>query len=451
MLVALGVAVAQRPIQVGSTEPDGTTALHRAVQSNEEAAVAALLRAGLKAGVNPNTANRYGITPLWLAATNGSATVTKLLLKAGANAAAKLPHGETALMAAARTGDPETVKLLIQGGADPNAPETSHGETALMWAAAENHPEAVRALIAGGADPNLHSKALELAPMDWLQVGMVSTVLPRGGFTAAMYAARQDAQDAVWALAEGHADLDAQDPDGATALHLAIINQHYDMAGLLLEKGANPNVADNTGMTAIYAAVDMNTFRSDIGRPARPLMDKLGALDVVRLALARGGNPNAQQRKPILGRHHGFGDNSLGEGATALMRAAKSSDIEAMTVLLNAGAKPSLGTANSDALLALASTRTGPGANRLTAALQLLVQRGASLTSTNAQGQTPLHVAARQGSNAIVRALVELGANLKAIDHSGKTALDLVTEPGRNHHDDTAALLKELAGGSTAK
>ena len=38
----------------------------------------------------------------------------------------------------------------------------------------------------------------------------------------------------------------------------------------LLEAGANPNVADNTGMTSVYAVVDMNTFRSDIGRPPVP-------------------------------------------------------------------------------------------------------------------------------------------------------------------------------------
>ena len=76
--------------------------------------------------------------------------------------------------------------------------------------------------------------------MDWQQVGMVSTVLPRGGFTALMYAARQDAKDAARSLAEAGANLDVQDPDGTSALEFAIINQHFDLAALLLEKGANP-------------------------------------------------------------------------------------------------------------------------------------------------------------------------------------------------------------------
>jgi len=278
---------------------------------------------------------------------------------------------------------------------------------------------------------------------------MVSTILPRGGWTALMYAARQDAQDAARALADSGADLDAQDADGATALQLAIINQHDDLAALLLEHGANPNVADNTGMTSVYAAVDMLDFRSDIGRPRRVLPDKLAALDVLRLALEHGGNPNARLRKPILGRHHGFGDAALGDGATALMRAAKSNDLEAMELLLKSGADASLAMANgSNAVMLLAGTRLGPApaaANKTVASLKLLAKSGVNLNAANPRGETALHLAARQGSNAIVRALVELGADLNAADRSGKTALDLAMQPGRAGHPDTAALLRELA------
>lgn len=428
-------------------QPDGMTALHWAVQASQEDIVAKLL----VAGADPNAANRYGITPLWLAATNASAPMARVLLKAGASPTAKLPHGETALMAAARTGEPTILKVLLDAKSDPNAVESSLGESALMWAAAENHSEAIRILIAGGADPNLHAKALDLAPMDWMQIGMVSTPLPRGGFTALMYAARQNAQDAVRVLSDAGADLNSRDPDGTTALEFAIINQHYDLAALLIEKGANPNTADNTGMTSLYAAVDMNTFRSDIGRPPRALPDQRNALDILRLMLAQGGDPNAQLRKPILGRHHGFGDGSLGDGATALMRAAKGVDLAAMEVLLKGGANPLLGMTNgSNALLLLAATRVGtaPGAisvENVVKAIRMLAERGANLNSANARGETALHIAARQGSNAIVRALGDLGADLNVTDRSGKTALDLVTQPGNGRREDTEAVLRQLA------
>jgi ankyrin repeat protein len=427
---------------VNVQQADGMTALHWAVRANEEDVVAVLL----KAGADANTANRYGITPLWLAATNGSVAVTQALLHAKADPKAALPHGETALMAAARTGNPDEVRVLLQAGSDPNAAESSEGETALMWAAAENHADAVRALIQGGADPNRHSKNLNLAPMDWMQVGMVSTILPRGGFTALMYAARQDSPDAARALAQSGADLDAQDPDGSTALLFAIINQHYDLAALLVERGANPNAADNTGMTAVYAAVDMNTFRSDIGRPPRVLPDKRTALDVLKLALQHKGDPNARLKKPIIGRHHGFGDGSLGDGATPLMRAAKSADLDAMRVLLDAGADAKLGmTKGSNAVMILAGTRAAPGSSEKAAqALRLLLQHGGDVNALDARGDRPIHAAARAGANEMVRLLVQLGADPNAANGAGKTALDLASAPGRGHHEDTAALLREL-------
>ena len=56
------------------------------------------------AGANVNAANRYGVTPLWLACVNGNAAVIETLLKAGADANTSMPEGETVLMTAARTG-----------------------------------------------------------------------------------------------------------------------------------------------------------------------------------------------------------------------------------------------------------------------------------------------------------------------------------------------------------
>src|SRR5690606_35131813 len=98
-----------------------------------------------------------------------------------------------------------------------------------------------------GADLDRHSFPLNLPAMEWEQVGMVSTTLPVGGWTAAMYAARQNAAEAMAALIELGADLDAQDADGTTALGLAIINEHYDLAATLLEAGADPTIVDRTG------------------------------------------------------------------------------------------------------------------------------------------------------------------------------------------------------------
>lgn len=429
----------------------GMTALLWACEAND----LALARLLLEAGADPDLGNRYGITPLWLAATNRSAGLVELLLGHGADPTRALPHGETALMAAARAGDADSIRLLLEAGSDPNASESSLGETALMWAAAEDHADAIRVLVAGGADPDAHSRVLDLPAMNWEQTGMVSTRLPVGGWTALMYAARQNAKAAARALAESGADLDARDPDGTTALELAIINAHYDLAALLLDAGADPNVADNTGMGALYAAVDMVTHGPLIGRPTRPRTDKLDAIDLVRLTLEHGAEVNARLARPIFGRHHDFADRALGDGATPLMRAAKGLDIESMRVLLAAGADAKLAMANgANVIFALAGARAGgrsavsdvdAESSPESEALELLLAAGADIDAAGPDGATPLHAAAGAGNAAMVTALVAHGAPLEARDTAGRTPLDLVSQAGRTQNESIAALLRTLA------
>ena len=76
------------------------TALHWAVYHDDREMAGQLLRAG----ASVKAANRYGVTPLSLACTNGNEVLVELLLKAGADPNLPLPGGETPLMTAARTG-----------------------------------------------------------------------------------------------------------------------------------------------------------------------------------------------------------------------------------------------------------------------------------------------------------------------------------------------------------
>jgi ankyrin len=430
-------------------DPDGTTALHWAVRANDLDAAQRLL----KAGANPDAANRYGITPLSLAAENSSAPLIQALLQAGAQ-----PSGAI-LMTAARAGNAEVVRMLIARGAGANAREDTLGETALMWAAAENHPEAVRALIEHGADVNARSDKL-VYPKDRFGLEGVTTILPRGNWTALMYAARQGALESARTLAEMGADLNLVDSDGTTALELAILNGHFDTAGMLTEKGADPNIADVTGMAAMYAAVDMNTLGEIYGRPGRKSMDKLTALDLIPILLAHGANPNATLKSPTLSRAHTPGEPSLGEGTTPLMRAAKNGDTAAIRVLMAHGADASLKQKNGTTALMLASgvgRGTGVFAKdyateaELLAAVAFLVESGMDVNAANDSGQTALHIAA-QASDGIVKYLAEHGASLDAKDKQGRTALDIAMGTGirariggeSTVRESTAALLRQL-------
>ena len=227
-------------------------------------------------------------------------------------------------------------------------------------------------------------------------------------------------------MADLKVDLNAGDPDGTTALHLAIINFHYDLAKLLLDRGANPNAADAHGMTALYAAVDMRTPPSTETRPTRKLTGNMDAADLVKALLAHGADPNARLLRPIIGRHENLvGDTALGVGTTPLMRAAKSTDVLLLRLLLEGGADPTAlqkdgTTAAMIALLGFGSAAY-PARTFLEDAaresIELLVGGGLDVNAFNANGQTALHGAAGQGANSIVEYLVDRGAELDVKDN----------------------------------
>src|SRR5262249_35902056 len=149
----------------------------------------------------------------------------------------------------------------------------------------------------------------------------------------AMYAARQGKLAAVNALADAGANLNEVDPEGCTALVIAIINAHFDIAARLVERGANPNVGDASGMAALYAAVDMEHLAPYVNRPSPKPSGKLSAVDLVNILLKHGADPNQTLRAPLLMRQHATGDTTLAAGATPLMRAAKALDLNLIKVL----------------------------------------------------------------------------------------------------------------------
>jgi ankyrin repeat protein len=291
---------------------------------------------------------------------------------------------------------------------------------------------------------------------------MVSTALPRGGWTPLMHAARQGAFEGARAIADAGADLDARDPDGTTALVLAIINAHYDLAAMLLDKGADPNVADSNGMAAVYALIDMHTLAPMQGRPAPKLVGTTDAATLLAKLIAHGGDPNARLLRPVLGRHHGSGDPALGEGSTPFLRAAKTVDLDMMRLLLDVGADPALTRKDRTTALTLVAggrvggfpARTAEASTALTIeALKLCLDRGLDIDAFSTTGQTALHAAAGRGADDVVQFLADNGATLDLPDKQGRTPLDIalgVRTGGRaarnapTVHETTAALLRQL-------
>jgi ankyrin repeat protein len=438
---------------VDGAEPDGTTALHWAARRND-VQVAELL---LENGANANATNRYGVTPLGIAATNGSAPITRALLKAGASANGTNGEGEPVLMTASRAGAVDVVNLLLDAGADVNASEAFQGETALMWAAGEDHPDVVATLARRGANLNVRSRPLKYPNVKVDFATMVFIAMPKGGFTALAFSARQGTVNGARALIEAGADPNVADPDGTTPLVLAIINAHYDVAALLIEKSADVNRADGVGMSPLYAVVDMAHQEPLVNRPLPVPTGIQRPPDIVRLLLEHGANPNAALTAPLMMRQHNNGDPSLGDGATALMRAAKVSDVPLMRQLLDGGADANRAMKNGNTALMVAvarAARPAPSEQQTIDAVNLLLQHGADVNAANASKETALHLAVGRGDR-VVAQLVERGAALDARDGSGRTPLDValgVIGTGRGRggappdpprvQETTAALLK---------
>jgi ankyrin repeat protein len=459
-------------VDVDDRDADGTTPLHWAVRLDDVELVRTLIRAGADVAVE----NRYGLRPITLAATNGSERALRALLDAGADPAASAA-GEPVVMTAARTGAVDALELLVARGADVNAREAWLGETALMWAAAENHADAVRLLVEAGADVDARSAALEAPVLEFPRSGGPNSPFPRGGWTALMFAAREGAIDAAAALADLGADLDAVAPPqtdvpsstlasldegvGTTALVYAIINVHYELAAVLLEKGADPNVADLAGMAALYAAVDMNSLQRVQGRPAPIQGDRLDGVDLVGLLLEKGADPNARLTGRPLKRHHDAGSTmGFSEGATPLMRAARTGDVPVMRRLLEGGADPFLTLPDrTNALMIAAGQGYGglrgeairivvPTEEDAAAAVALLLDHGMDADAFNATGNTALHAAVRRG-DPVVRVLAARGATLDLPNRAGQTPLDIAEGRGGRGRggggrESTAALLREL-------
>ena len=429
---------------------------------------AAQVRQLLKAGADPNVRNELNTTPLLEAAFNANTDIIEALLDAHADPNAAGADGQTPLMLVARGTNVAAAQLLLKRGANPNAHESQRGQTALMWAVANSQGPMARLLIESGADVDAKTATDLMTPL----VSAEPRAQPRspGGMTALMFASREGCLDCVAALVEKGASVDRPDPEGVTPLLWAIWNTRFDVAKYLIDHGANVGRFDWWGRTPLYLAVDYVTLPHG-GRPDQPTLDRTLPIDVVKLLLEKGADPNPQLKMaaPLraTGNDRGL-DPMLSPGTTPLIRAAKAMDVESMKALIDHGADVTLANSrNITATLAAsgmgstdADTRgyftTSDVQDRAIAALDLMFRSGGPINGKAGQfAQVPLHGAAFWGWNRVVEYLLQKGAEINLADSRGYTAVDYAMgRAGGNSrggqridvHKDTADLLMSKGG-----
>jgi ankyrin repeat protein len=430
-------ALLAKKSDVNAPQADGATALHWAVYREDLPTVDLLLRAGAKA----TAANGFGATPLSLAAESGNVAIVQRLLEAGADPNERMRGSDTALMMAARTGNVATVKVLLDRGADVNAKEPTRGTTALMWAVAQRHPAVVQLLIDRGADvkaasapawqarPVRYAKATDPRPSQGRNQDLVvSEVGPRnargtdgGGLSPLAFAARGNDLESVRILLAAGADVNQVTNYGWSPLLIATQNRYYQLASYLLDHGANPNLTNKGGWSPLYLAIDNRNIEGGDYPLRKPDMD---TFEFIKKVIDKGANVNWRIQESPWFRTVFTSQWVHEDGATAFWRAAQSSDLAVMKLLLEHGADPSIAT-NVGVTPLQVSAGVGwvegvtyewsKQAN--VEAVKMLLALGNDPNAQAQTGRTALHGAGHKGSTAVIQVLVDAGARLDLRDY----------------------------------
>ena len=334
-------------------------------------------------------------TPLTLAAKLGRTSMVTTLMEKGAkpNLCSRYENGKstgrTALHEASKSGHPQVVDCLLAHGSDVNMPDT-RGWMPIHDAICQDNIAITFKLLENGANPR-HSFSISLPDVkNFAVIGRASLMFSAGPYklepstpssfewNCLTFAANCHQPQVVAKLIQEyfHKDVDFQSASGKTALHEAVIlpenlnldkeivlqNRHETMK-ILLDAGANPNIQDNMGKTALHLFFDHVNLAKVVVRKYSKIVP-----ETVRLLQDYGAHLNIVDIN----------------GRTILHQAAAFGNVETM---------------------------------------QILLELGATVTSLDNDGNTPAHIAAYHGNFEVLKCLLDCASHAEFVNHHGDTVL----------------------------
>lgn len=395
--------------------------------------------------------------PLLQAVESGQCALVEQLLQGGCPITTSDEEGSQAIHYAAELGHELIVSLLLKHGAEGN-PLDGWSLTPLLWAAREGHAGVVEILLDGGADPRARGIVDGLLkPLNYAARGghldVISVITQRdpevinftessAGYTALHYAAEHNQVASIDLLVEAGANLELQDLRGHTALHIAAYFPDCEAAVLaLLRHGEDTEKRDYNSLTPLLVAIKERHYNAAMALiaagadvcaaayySALELAIHTECIDIVRLLVQHG----ASAIEPRLDR-----------GFTPLHWAAWCNNAPAIDFLVESGANM-----EEENLVMPGGAWHAQNLEAITA----LVHHGANIHARETgSGNTPLHVAAMRksvfarvarsprgtplhvasnchngGSAATVDALLKAGADETVVNGDGRTPADLL-------------------------
>ena len=435
-------------------------------------------------GANVNALDKNNSTALMLACQKGNVEAIKVLLNAGAGSNITDTNGHTWIhYAVASDCSKETLQIIIEYGGDVNALDKNNS-TALMLACQKRNVEALNVLLSAGADSNIadtngdtwiHYAVAGGCSKKTLQTiinhGADVNAIKKDNVMAGMIACQQEdiesinvhlkaGSDPDIAGAKGVtwikpcADVNVRNKVSETALMIACQRNNADAINVLLHAGADITIIDNRGLMCIHHAVVAGCSKeilqtiidhgADVNAADKNNISPLilachdGNVDAIDVLVNAGADHNIQGTQGLSLIHlavyegwskeifqaiidHGSDINTIDkDGRTALMLAYRQENVEAISLLLNAGADPNIADGEGATCIHHAVVR---GCSKET--LQIIIEYGADVNAINKKSSTALMIACQKGNVEAINVLLNAGADINIRNANGATALML--------------------------
>lgn len=448
----------------------GRTLIHHAILCNNERAVDVLLSCGADVEVPIKTTTSETEYPIHMASRFGLTMVLQQLIDGGCNVNSRTESRETAVMICARYKHQECLRILASNGADFGLVNSSGHSASVI------------------ADSAKWSIGFKKTVLDMIRAGKVVQSSNTTIFSPFLFATEANDVEALKQLINSGCDINSQTESGETALMICARHKHQECFKILASKGVDfglvnsgghsaSSIAESTKWTAGFKQAILDVIRD--GKVVRS--SNTSIFSSLRLVTQEN---NVVALKQLIERTDIDLDEQDENGYSAAMIAAADGNLEAFKLLICAGADMNLQNKDGQTALELLdanhngeefeklmlnhAVEEGPNSSSLEFyALHLaaqhgdldfvhtLVSRGYDVNAFDADGYTPLMLAARGGHGKLCELLISLGARCDIVNARQETALLLARKNGSKNDAEKAILnefaLKLVLGGSHVK